>query len=50
MYIGVPVVIGENGVERIVEIKMNTEEQGMFDESVSSVKTLLAEVESKVAA
>ncbi len=50
MYIGVPVVIGENGVERIVEIKMNAEEQGMFDESVSAVKTLLAEIESKVAA
>ena len=40
MYVGVPVIIGENGVERIVEIKLNNEEQTMFDNSVAAVKTL----------
>jgi malate dehydrogenase len=40
MYVGVPVIIGENGVERIVEIKLNNEEQKMFDNSVAAVKTL----------
>ena len=40
MYVGVPVIIGENGVERIVEIKLNDEEQTMFDNSVAAVKTL----------
>ncbi|MBL6768071.1 MAG: malate dehydrogenase [Alphaproteobacteria bacterium] len=40
MYVGVPVIIGENGVERIVEIKLNDEEQIMFDNSVAAVKTL----------
>lgn len=40
MYVGVPVIIGENGVERIVEIKLNDEEQIMFDNSVTAVKTL----------
>lgn len=40
MYVGVPVIIGENGVERIVEIKLNDEEQIMFDNSVPAVKTL----------
>lgn len=40
MYVGVPVIIGENGVERIVEINLNDEEQIMFDNSVAAVKTL----------
>ena len=40
MYVGVPVIIGENGVERIVEIKLNDKEQIMFDNSVAAVKTL----------
>ena len=40
MYVGVPVIIGENGVERIVEINLNDEEQTMFDNSVAAVKTL----------
>ena len=40
MYVGVPVIIGENGVERIVEIKLNNEEQIMFYNSVAAVKTL----------
>ena len=40
MYVGVPVIIGENGVERIVEIKLNDEEQIMFDNSIAAVKTL----------
>lgn len=40
MYVGVPVIIGENGVERIVEIKLNDDEQTMFDNSVAAVKTL----------
>jgi len=41
MYVGVPVVIGEGGVERIVEISLNEEEQAMFDKSVASVKNLV---------
>ena len=41
LYVGVPVVIGSNGVERIVEISLNSKEQKMFNESVSSVKNLL---------
>ena len=40
IYVGVPVIIGENGVERIVEIKLNDEEQTMFNNSVAAVKTL----------
>ena len=40
MYVGVPVVIGENGVERVVEIELNKTEQKMFDASVGAVAEL----------
>ena len=41
MYVGVPTVIGAGGVERIVNIKLNAEEQSMFDTSVAAVKGLV---------
>ncbi len=41
MYVGVPVVIGANGVERIVEVEMNAAEKEMFQKSVASVKGLV---------
>jgi malate dehydrogenase len=40
IYVGVPVVIGADGVERVIEIEMNRDEQGMFDKSVASVQSL----------
>ena len=46
LYVGVPVIIGKNGVERIVEISFTSEEKDMFDHSVSAVKQL-NEVASK---
>ena len=41
MYVGVPVVIGEGGVERVVEIELNPAEKEMFTKSVASVQTLV---------
>ncbi|HYM18682.1 MAG TPA: malate dehydrogenase [Micropepsaceae bacterium] len=41
VYVGVPVVIGENGVERIVELKLTEAERAMFDKSVDSVRGLI---------
>jgi malate dehydrogenase len=41
MYVGVPVVIGAKGVERIVEIQLNGAERAMFDKSVAAVKSLV---------
>jgi len=41
LYVGVPVVIGAKGVERIVEIELNADEQKMFDNSVGAVKALV---------
>jgi len=41
LYVGVPVVIGSKGVERIVEIELNGAERGMFEKSVGSVESLV---------
>jgi malate dehydrogenase len=41
MYVGVPTVIGEGGIERIVEIKLNATEKKQFDKSVGAVKGLV---------
>jgi malate dehydrogenase len=41
LYIGVPVVIGKGGVERIVEVEFNAEEKAMFDKSVAAVRALI---------
>ena len=41
MYVGVPTIIGANGVEKVIDIKLNKEEQEMFDKSVSAVKGLV---------
>ena len=42
MYVGVPTIIGANGIEKVVDIKLNKEEQAMFDKSVDAVKGLVA--------
>jgi malate dehydrogenase len=42
MYVGVPVVIGAGGVERIIEIDLDRHERAMFEKSVEAVKTLCA--------
>ena len=41
LYCGVPAVIGEKGVERIVELDLTKDERAMFDKSVDSVKGLI---------
>jgi malate dehydrogenase len=40
-YVGVPVIIGQNGVEKIVEITLDAAEKEMFAKSVASVQTLI---------
>ena len=42
MYVGVPVIIGSRGVERIVEISLSKTEMLRFQKSVSAVKNLVA--------
>ena len=40
IYAGVPVIIGENGVEKIIELDLNSEEKNNFNKSVQTVKEL----------
>ncbi|RMF42875.1 MAG: malate dehydrogenase [Deltaproteobacteria bacterium] len=40
-YVGVPCVLGANGVEKIIEFELDEEEQAMFDNSVNAVKNLV---------
>ncbi|MCJ7722055.1 malate dehydrogenase [Candidatus Bathyarchaeota archaeon] len=42
--IGVPVVLGKNGVERIIELKLSSESQLLFDNSVDKVKKAITQL------
>jgi malate dehydrogenase len=44
-FVGVPVILGKAGVEKIVELKLNADERAEFDKSVSHVKDLAAKVD-----
>ncbi len=44
-YVGVPAVLGANGVEKIVEFSLDKQEQTLLDKSVSAVKTLVTDME-----
>jgi malate dehydrogenase len=41
LYVGVPAVIGEKGIERIVEIELNSAERAMFEKSATAVRGLI---------
>ena len=42
LYIGVPIIMGKNGVEKIIEIELNADEKKLLHESAERVKQLLA--------
>jgi malate dehydrogenase len=44
-YVGVPAVLGSKGVEKIVEFSLDAQEQSLLDNSVSAVKSLVADME-----
>lgn len=44
-YVGVPVVLGSNGAEKVIEFKLDEEEQTAFNNSVNAVKNLVADME-----
>ena len=41
IYVGVPTVLGAGGVERVIDIRLDRDEQAMFDKSVGAVKGLV---------
>ncbi len=42
IYLGVPVKLGKNGIEQIIELKLNAEEKALLAESAKSVKEVMA--------
>lgn len=50
LYIGVPVIIGANGIEKIIEIELNEEEKIMFEASVKAVQSLVDDLDKAEAA
>jgi malate dehydrogenase len=41
LYVGVPTVIGAGGIEKVIEIELNADEQKMLDHSINAVSTLI---------
>jgi len=41
IFIGVPVKLGKNGIEQIIEIELNKEEKALFDASAKAVKSVM---------
>jgi len=46
LFIGVPVILGEKGVEKVIEMELTTEEQAAFKHSVEAVQKTVDEVKS----
>jgi len=44
-FVGVPCVLGCNGVEKVIEVPLNDEEQAAFQESINHVKELVAQTQ-----
>jgi malate dehydrogenase len=44
-YVGVPVILGANGIERIIEVSLNEEEKALLDNSVKAVKDLVQDMD-----
>ncbi len=41
IYLGVPVILGKNGIEKIIELDLNAEEKALLDESAVAVKGVM---------
>jgi malate dehydrogenase len=41
IYLGVPVILGKGGIERIIELDLNAEEKALLEESATAVKSVM---------
>lgn len=41
IYLGVPVILGKNGIERIIELDLNSDEKALLDESSKAVRSVM---------
>ena len=46
-YLGVPVILGKNGVEKVIELQLNDDEKALLQESRKHVKEVMAVLEKK---
>jgi malate dehydrogenase len=44
LYMGVPIVLGNGGVERIIEISLTDEERAAFNRSADAVRELITKL------
>lgn len=44
-YVGVPAILGKDGVEKVIEFSLDQEEKALLDNSVNAVKTLVSDME-----
>jgi malate dehydrogenase len=44
-YVGVPAILGANGVEKVVEFSLNEEEQALMNNSVDAIKKLVEDMQ-----
>jgi malate dehydrogenase len=44
-FVGVPAILGGNGVEKVIELNLNDTERGQFEQSLTHVKNLVAKVD-----
>ena len=49
VYAGVPVILGGNGLEKVIEVELDAEEKKAFESSMEAVKSLVAWVDKKMA-
>ncbi|TXH59832.1 MAG: malate dehydrogenase [Bacteroidia bacterium] len=42
IYLGVPVILGKNGIEKIIELQLNDEEKALLEDSAKHVKEVMA--------
>ena len=42
IYLGVPVILGKNGIEKIVEVQLNDDEKELLKNSAQAVKTVMS--------
>jgi malate dehydrogenase len=47
IYLGVPVVLGKNGIEKIIELQLNAEEKALLDSSAKAVKEVMEVLDKK---
>ena len=46
LFVGVPAILGKNGIEQVIETELTAEEKAALDKSVDAVKTTCAEVDA----